>query len=149
MNVHNLDREEMESLHSLLGKLLEEPQQKVYLDPVNKMIDEIMDEFNFSRVLTTMEALDWKWGTAKGGLGPNPRGLGIPDMDDLRATAERLLRGAAESRLGDYKDSYWELGIINATGGFQATAFCDENKTKITGLDLKFVVSEWNEGDEE
>ena len=148
MNVHNLDREEIESLYSLLGKLLEEPQQKVYLDPVNKMIDEIMDEFNFSRVLTTMEALDWKWGTAKGGLGPNPRGLGIPDMDDLRATAERLLRGAAESRLGDYKDSHWELGIINGSGGFQATAWCDGDISKITGLELEFIVANWDTGEE-
>ena len=140
MNVHNLGWEEMESLYDLLGKVLNK--NEVKKDPLEKMIDEIMDEFNFARVLTTMEALDWKWATAKSGYG-------IADMDDLRATAERLLRGAAESRLGDYKDSYWELGIINATGGFQATAFCDENKTRITGLDLKFVVSEWDEGDNE
>ena len=137
MNVHNLDREEIESLHALLGKMLEEPKQKVYFDPVNKYIDDIMDEFNFAKVLKTMEALDWKW-----------RGE-TPSMDDLRETAERLLRGAAKSRLGDYKDSYWELGIINGTGGFQATAFCDETKTRITGLDLKFVVSEWDEGEPE
>lgn len=137
MNVHNLDREEIESLHALLGKMLEEPKQKVYFDPVNKYIDDIMDEFNFAKVLKTMEALDWKW-----------RGE-APSMDDLRETAERLLRGAAKSRLGDYKDSHWELGIINGTGGFQATAFCDETKTRITGLDLKFVVSEWDEGEPE
>ena len=137
MNVHNLDQEQMESLYDLLGKLLEKPKQKVYFDPVNKYIDDIMDEFNFAKVLKTMEALDWKW-----------RGE-APSMDDLRETAERLLRGAAKSRLGDYKDSYWELGIINGTGGFQATAFCDETKTRITGLDLKFVVSEWDEGEPE
>ena len=142
MNVHNLGWEEMESLYDLLGKVLNK--NEVKKDPLEKMIDEIMDEFNFARVLTTMEALDWKWGTAKGGLGPNPRGLGIPDMDDLRATAERLLRGAAESRLGDYKDSHWELGIINGSGGFQATAWCDEDKTRITALDLSFIVEHWD-----
>jgi len=137
MNVHNLDREEIESLHALLGKMLEEPKQKVYFNPVNKYIDGIMDEFNFAKVLKTMQALDWKWIDK------------VPSMDDLRATAERLLRGAAESRLGDYKNTHWELGIINGTGGFQATAFCDETKTRITGLDLKFVVSEWDEGEPE
>ena len=140
-SIYNLNREEMESLHSLLGKLLEIPEQKVYLDPVNKMIDDIMDEFNFARVLTTMEALDWKWATAKSGYG-------IPDMDELRATAERLLRGAADARLNDYKGTHWELGIINGTGGFQATAWCDEDKTKITALDLSFIVEHWDTGEE-
>jgi hypothetical protein len=137
MNVENLTHEEIKTLHTLFGKLLEEPKPKVYFDPVNKYIDDIMDNFNFDKVLITMEALDWKW------IGE------APSMDDLRNQAERLLRGAAESRLGAFKDTHWELGIINATGGFQATAFCDEAKTQITGLDLKFVVSEWDEGEPE
>ena len=140
MNVENLTHEEIKTLHTLFGKLLEEPQQKVYFDPVNKYIDDIMDSFDFRRVHQTMEALNWKWVGS-----PN----GIPTIDELRNEAERLLRDAAKSRLGAYKNSYWELGIINGTGGFQATAFCDKTKTKITGLDLKFVVSEWDEGDNE
>jgi hypothetical protein len=137
MNIENLSQAEIKTLHTLFGKLLEEPKQKVYLDPVNKYIDDIMENFNFERVHQTMEALNWKWVGQK------------PSMDDLREQAERLLRGAVKSRLGDYKKSHWELGIINATGGFQATAFCDESKTRITGLDLKFVVSEWDEGEPE
>jgi len=138
MNIHNLDREEMESLYNLLGKMLNE--DKVEKEPLDKMIDEIMDEFNFATVHKTMVALDWKWASSKNY---------IPSMDELRDQAERLLRGAAKSRLGDFKRSHWELGIINGTGGFQATAFCDRTKTRITGLDLKFVVSEWDEGDNE
>ena len=137
MNIENLSQAEIKTLHTLFGKLLEEPKQKVYLDPVNKYIDDIMENFNFERVHQTMEALNWKWVGQK------------PSMDDLREQAERLLRGAAKSRLGDFKRSHWELGIINGTGGFQATAFCDRTKTRITGLDLKFVVSEWDEGESE
>jgi len=137
MNVENLTHEEIKTLHTLFGKLLDEPKQKVYMDPVNKYIDDILDNFNFAKVLKTMETLDWKW-----------RGE-APSLDDLREQAERLLRGAIEARLGDYKSSHWELGVINGTGGFQATAFCDEAKTRITGLDLKFVVSEWDEGEPE
>jgi hypothetical protein len=133
MNVHNLDREEMESLYSLLGKMLNE--DKVEKEPLDKMIDEIMDEFNFARVHKAMVALDWKWASSKSY---------IPSMDDLRETAESLLRGAAESRLGDYKGEHWELGIVNGTGGFQATAYCDEDKTKIIALDLSFVVTSWD-----
>ena len=139
MNIENLTQTEIKTLHMLFGKLLEEPKQKVYLDPVNKYIDDILDNFNFAKVLKTMEVLDWKWATSNG----------VPTMDELRNQAERLLRGAANSRLGDYKNTHWELGIINGTGGFQATAFCDEAKTRITGLDLKFIVSEWDEGEPE
>ncbi len=142
MNIENLKQWELEKLHEYLGRLLEEPQQKVHIDPVNKYIDDIMDNFNFHKVYQTMDALDWRWATVNGGTS-------TPDIDDLRASAKRLLQGAAESRLGAFKDAHWELGIINGTGGFQATAFCDRTKTKITGLDLKFVVSEWDEGDNE
>jgi len=133
MNIQNLTQEEIKNLHTLLGKMLEEPQ--IEKEPLEIMIDKIMDEFNFSNVLTTMEALDWKWASSENK---------IPSIESLRKTAERLLRGAAESRLGDYFDSYWELGVINATGGFQATAFCDKMKTRITALDLKFIVEEWD-----
>jgi hypothetical protein len=79
----------------------------------------------------------------------NGSGVGIPTIDDLRKKAEHLLRGAAEARLGEYKDTHWEQGIINGTGGFQAMAFCNEDKTKIIGLDLKFVLAEWDESIEE
>jgi hypothetical protein len=96
------------------------------------MIKEIMDEFDFDRVYEAMDALDWKW-----------RGE-IPSLYDLRETAESLLRGAAKSRLGDFKDAHHDVAIINATGGFEAKAFCDEDKTKITGLDLAFVVTSWD-----
>jgi hypothetical protein len=55
-----------------------------------------------------------------------------------------LLRGAAKSRLGDFKDTHHDVAIINGTGGFEAKAFCDEDKTKITGLDLAFIVTSWD-----
>jgi hypothetical protein len=139
MNIQNLSQEEIKNLHTLLGKMIDEPKQKVYFDPINKMVDEILDEFNFERVQTVMFKLNWQWATAA---------QGIPAIGELKETAERLLRQAAEYRLGQYKDSYWELGIINATGGFQATAFCDETKTRITGLDLKFVLTEYDAGEE-
>jgi hypothetical protein len=56
MNIENLSQAEIKTLHTLFGKLLEEPKQKVYLDPVNKYIDDIMENFNFERVHQTMEA---------------------------------------------------------------------------------------------
>jgi hypothetical protein len=135
MNVHNLDREEMESLYNLLGKMLNE--DEVEKEPSDKMIDEIMDEFNFARVHKAMVALDWKWALPSNS---------IPSMDELRKEAERLLRDVADVRLNMFKEEDYKMPIICSTGGFSATAWCNEDKTKITRLNLDFVVSSWNSG---
>ena len=132
MNVHNLDREEMESLYDLLGKMLNK--DEVEKEPLDKMIDEIMDEFNFAQVHKVMVALDWKWASSKNY---------IPSMDELRIEAERLLRDAADVRLGMLQDEHWKSPITCSTGGFSAAAWCDKDKTKIRRLELEFIISSW------
>jgi hypothetical protein len=134
MNTQNLTQEEVKLLHALLGKMIDQPQKRVYIDPVNQMIDNILDEFNFAKVQNAMFALDWKWA-----------GIGVPTLDQLRNEAHRLLKGAANSRLYEFKDEHWLEGIQNSTGGFEAMAWCDENKTKIIRLELKFVLTSWDE----
>ena len=42
-----------------------------------------------------------------------------------------ILKRAADLRLGYLSDEHWELGIICGTGGLQAKAYCNEDKTKI------------------
>ena len=132
MNIRNLNQQELEQLQMLLNKMNPQSTEKVHLDPVNQMIDEILDEFNFAKVQNTMDYLGWKW------VGE------YVTIEMLREEAERLLRGAAEARLGKYKNEHWETPILHSTGGLQAMAFCNEDKTKITGLDLKFVLTEWD-----
>jgi hypothetical protein len=132
MNIENLNTQELDALRTLLNKMADAPQPKIYFDPINEMIDNIMDEFDFAKVHMTMDYLGWKW------VGQDVT------IAMLRDEARRLLKGAAQSRLGNFINLYWELGITNGTGGFQATAYCDETKTKITGLDLKFVLTEWD-----
>jgi len=133
MNIQNLNQNELEQLQILLNKMNPtQPQPKLYLDPVNKMIDDIMDEFDFDKVQEVMEYLNWRWAGE------------YVTIDMLKETAKRLLREAADLRLGDYKDTHWEQGVICATGGFQAMAFCNEDKTKVDALDLKFVLTEWD-----
>jgi hypothetical protein len=134
MNTQNLTQEEVKLLHALLGKMIDQPQKRVYIDPVNQMIDNILDEFNFAKVQNAMFALDWKWA-----------GIGVPTLDQLRNEAHRLLKGAVNSRLDEFKDEHWLEGIQNSTGGFEAMAWCDENKTKIIRLELKFVLTSWDE----
>ncbi len=128
MNIKNLNIDELKTLQKIINKALEQPKEK----DVDDMIEDIMSEFEFDQVETVMDALGWRW-----------RGE-IPSIEDLQETAERLLRGAAKSRLGDFKDTHHDVAIISATGGFEAKAFCDENKTKITGLQLDFIVTSWD-----
>ncbi len=134
MNTQNLTQEEVKLLHALLSKMIDQPQKRVHIDPVNEIINSILDEFNFAKVQNAMFALDWKWA-----------GIGVPTLDQLRNEAHRLLRGAANSRLYEFKDEHWLEGIQNSTGGFEAMAWCDENKTKIIRLELKFVLTSWDE----
>jgi len=130
MSLQNLDRDELKTLQQLINKALEQPEPQ--LNDLEYMIRDIIDEFDFDKVERTMEALNWKW-----------RGE-TPTLYDLRKEAEHLLRGAAKSRLSDFKDTHHDVAIINATGGFEARAYCNENKTKITGLDLAFVITSWD-----
>jgi hypothetical protein len=131
MNLQNLDRDELIALQQLINKALEQPEPLIYSD-MKVMIKDIMDNFEFDKVYEAMDALDWKW-----------RGE-TPSLYDLREKADSLLWGAAKSRLGDFKNEHHDTPIINATGGFEARAYCNEDKTKITRLDLAFVVTSWD-----
>ena len=135
MNIQNLTQQEVEQLQMLLNKL-NPPRftERVYLDPVNKMIDDIIDNFDFKRVHSVMEHLNWQWA-----------GKDIPSIDNLKDTARYLLKGATFARLHEYKHEHWEQGIHHGSGGFEATAFCNESKSKIDALHLKFVLADWDE----
>jgi hypothetical protein len=131
MNTENLNTQELETLRTLLNKMAGEP-KIVKVDKTQAMINDIIEEFDFDKVQSAMEHLCWKW-----------RGEDVT-IDMLKETAIELLKDASESRLNYFKDSHWGLGITCGTGGLQATAHCDEDKTKITGLDLKFILAEWD-----
>ena len=136
MNIQNLNPQELEQLQTLLNKMkwIKVPTE---LDPVEQMIDSIMENFDFKEVQRAMDLLDWEW-----------RGEYVT-VEMLREQAERLLRGAMESRLGSFRHESHEVGIVNGTGGLEAKAWCDETKTKIVALDLKFVLESWDESIEE
>jgi hypothetical protein len=84
-----------------------------------KAIKRILKNFDFERVHTAMEALNWGWyGT----------GRKAPSIDQLKETAERLLTDLVYAK--DYKYA--------STGGFEASY--------VDGvLDLRFIVNQWDE----
>ena len=86
-------------------------------------IDNIMDYFNFDKVLKTMIALDWKWVKEDH---KSIDDLEIPSIERIRKTARKALMRAIE-----IKDS-------TSTGGFQA-------EYNYGSLSLQFVVEQWDE----
>jgi hypothetical protein len=135
MNIQNLNPQELEQLQTLLNKM--NPQPQLDVDPVEEMIDGIIKHFDFKRVQEVMDYLDWEW-----------RGEYVT-IAMLKETAERLLRGAINSRFGEFIDESDEIGIANSTGGLEAKAWCDEDKTHIVRLELKFVLGSWDESIDE
>ena len=136
MDIQNLTPQELEQLQTLLNKMNPQP-QPLNIDPVEDMIDGIMENFEWKRVQEVMDYLNWQW-----------RGEFVT-VAMLKETAKRLLRGAIGSRLGEFIDESDEIGIANSTGGLEAKAWCDEDKTHIVRLELKFVLGSWDESIDE
>jgi hypothetical protein len=138
MNIENLTPEEVKTLQTLLNKISGTPvKQKL---TVEDMIDEIMEEFNFGKVESVMFHLNWRWASEY---------KRTPNIDELRERAQELLESAAQSRLYNFIEQHHELGVIHQTGGFKATAWCNEARTEITGLKLEFIVADWDTFNEE
>lgn len=92
---------------------------------VQSQIDNIMDNFDFTKVQESMEFLGWKWYNQEGYLG-------VPTEHELRKTARSLLR-----QVSSYDKPEWNV----STGGLCARIAEGE-------LSLKFVLSEWHGEDE-
>lgn len=93
-------------------------------------IDEVMDEFDFDKVLKVMKFLKWKWAFEEGGEVPS-------NTATLRRCARRLIKDAFKSldtRTEDWND---EVPSFCATGGFRAEVWKDNS------VRLVFTISEW------
>ena len=85
-------------------------------------IDNIMDNFDFSRVAKTMAALGWDWyGLAD-----------IPTEPEIRAQARKMLGETIRAGRGQ------------STGGFVTKIYLAEK-----WVQLSFVVESWNTADTE
>ena len=89
-----------------------------------KEISEIMDNFDFDRVLNVMRYLDWNWG------------MKVPTMEEIKETAFRLLVHA-------YTNPPDDNGFRSiSTGGFCATSYISADTNRVE-LELEFVLSSW------
>ena len=86
-----------------------------------KVVEDILDEFDFDRVLKTMEALDWSYAMVEGPM----------HISDLRKKAREVLNNAYRMKVNVYGSC--------SSGGFQATKI-DFGNGEYT-LTLDFVVT--------
>lgn len=99
-------------------------------EAVQKQIDEIMDSFEFDRVLKIMKALQWMWG-----FGESEH---YPDEWELRKSARERLREAAKNHGS------------SETGGFLARCYygIDKDDSKpFVRLSLNFGLGTCNDGE--
>lgn len=93
---------------------------------IEKLIFEIIREFDFHKVHRYMESVNWQW-----------RNEGVPSIGTMKKLATRLLRDVA---YGDYSTV--------ATGGFMATAYGKEKYGQLE-LHLYFVLTSWDADESE
>lgn len=98
-----------------------------------EMIDDIIDNFDFSRVITTMDALYWRWSGSKD----------TPTKQELIDSALERLHSAIEQVLSPDNKEHKDVGWISASGGFQAQAW-KTKKGNLAKLQLEFIVSDWD-----
>lgn len=103
---------------------------------VEKMINEIIENFNFERCVYVMKALKWQYFDE-----------GVPNIKRLKQSAHRRLSDVAQEIMtgnsgltgGDY--------YFSSSGGLKATGW--KNKYgHVVALQLEFILSDWqSDGD--
>jgi hypothetical protein len=101
-------------------------------DRHQKMIFDIMNNFDYDKVRIVMKHLEWEW-----------FGKGVPSIDDIRFAARERLESVIENCLLDAEpdDAYFV-----SSGGLRATAIKNDYG-QITFLELEFVLTSWELND--
>ena len=109
-----------------------------------KMINEIIDNFNWHKVSLVMEELNWKWARLdEGGRARLDEGGSIPTILDLKVSAQERLESAINQALNPKNTEDKGIGWISASGGLKATAWRTKNY-KLAQIRLEFIIEEWD-----
>lgn len=114
-------------LHSIEYRV--KPQER-YND-LSEDIEDILDCFDFQKVKTVMDFLNWQWVFCNG----------VPEIWDLRKHAREQLKTVAKEVLKEESGTFF-----TSCGGFKASARVYEDSPKIY-LSLEFVVTDWSNYD--
>jgi hypothetical protein len=95
-------------------------------------IDEIMDYFDFGRVHKVMKMLNWSW-----------HDEGVPEKQELKACARKLLKDLAEKPIPKEHKNNWNLEA--SLGGFTAKRFGRmEGREPWEHFSLIFYIDFWS-----
>jgi len=97
-----------------------------------KMMFDIMNNFDYDRVRSVMKHLEWEW-----------YGKGVPTVDDIRFAARERIESVIKNCLLDANPNE---EYISSSGGLKATAIKD-GYGQITFLQLEFVLTSWDLND--
>lgn len=121
----------IEAINNNLDLIMKKIQKLEHEKNIDEEINSILDCFDFYKVKQVMEFLEWTWCNTDG----------VPEIWDLRKKARYCLQNVAEQVIFRPEKEYF-----TATGGFYASAKVYDDDPKIY-LDLKFVVSDWDNFD--
>jgi hypothetical protein len=100
------------------------------LEQENKMIQDIIDNFDFRKCEVVMKALDWTWGFDRG----------VPTIKMLEQSAIERLRSAMELAKQEKRPN---TTYFSSSGGLKANAWINRYG-HIEGVRLEFVLTEWD-----
>jgi hypothetical protein len=97
-----------------------------------KMMFDIMNNFDYDKVHNVMKYLDWGW-----------FGKGIPTVDDIRFAARERIESVIKACLSEANPNE---EYFSSSGGLKATAIKDDYG-QITFLQLEFILTGWDLND--
>ena len=96
----------------------------------DKMIQDILENFDFQKCRSVMQVLNWEWATVPG----------IPTIDRLKKAAENRLRDAMDmAKKGKCSKSTYFV----SSGGLRANAWSNRYG-QVEGVRLEFVLTDWD-----
>jgi hypothetical protein len=99
-------------------------------ETILRLVDEIIDSFDFRKVHYVMQYVDWKYAKPDGTVS-------LPEISDLKRVARSCLRNAYR-----YSLKYGDDASVVGSGGFEAQYF-PANEKEGPMFRLRFVLSEW------
>jgi hypothetical protein len=96
----------------------------------NKMIEEIIDNFDFKTCEVVMNALNWTWGFEEQ----------VPTIQMLEKSAVERLKSAMELAKQEKRPN---TTYFTSSGGLKANAWINRYG-HIEGVRLEFVLTEWD-----
>jgi hypothetical protein len=104
----------------------------IHHDRHQKMMFDIINNFDFLKVHLVMKSLNWVW---------YPKG--VPTVDDIIFSARERIESVIKNCLLDANP---DQEYISSSGGLKATAIKNDYG-QITFLELEFVLTSWDVND--